>query len=196
MIFMRILMAAAMLAATVFSVPAIAATRVDAVRATPTSLGSFAAGRYRITATGLIDLSGAPGSGFTMRPDGIPNSPVTVPGYGYFNPAGSDFANGRYGQAGAGFKLGSLVGSFVANPVAGSFFTIGFETMVTLAAPGSLFALVNDTGGNVNNGGAFLVDVNAVRGSNAVPEPASWAMLIVGFGLMGALQRRQRIVAA
>jgi PEP-CTERM motif len=165
MIFMRILMAAAMLAATVFSVPAIAATRVDAVRATPTSLGSFAAGRYRITATGLIDLSGAPGSG-------------------------------RHGQAGAGFKLGSLVGSFVANPVAGSFFTIGFETMVTLAAPGSLFALVNDTGGNVNNGGAFLVDVNAVRGSNAVPEPASWAMLIVGFGLMGALQRRQRIVAA
>jgi PEP-CTERM motif len=33
-------------------------------------------------------------------------------------------------------------------------------------------------------------------GGPGVPEPASWAMLIAGFGLMGAVQRRQRIVAA
>ncbi len=30
----------------------------------------------------------------------------------------------------------------------------------------------------------------------AVPEPASWAMLITGFGLVGASMRRQRMVAA
>jgi hypothetical protein len=29
-----------------------------------------------------------------------------------------------------------------------------------------------------------------------VPEPASWAMLIAGFGLVGGTMRRQRKVAA
>jgi hypothetical protein len=187
---MRTFVAAAFLATTALSAPAFAATNVMAAVATPTSLGSFAAGTYRITATGLVDLVGAPGSGFTMRPDGTPDSPVTTPGYAYFNPAGSDIADGLHGPAGAGFKIGSLVGSFVANPVAGEFFAIGFETLVTLAAPGSIYGLVNDTGGNFNNGGAFQVEVVAV------PEPASWAMLIAGFGLIGAMQRRHRAVAA
>ena len=31
---------------------------------------------------------------------------------------------------------------------------------------------------------------------SAVPEPASWAMLIAGFGLVGAMRRRQRSLAA
>ena len=33
-------------------------------------------------------------------------------------------------------------------------------------------------------------------GGPGVPEPASWAMLIAGFGLMGAVQRRRRLAAA
>lgn len=32
--------------------------------------------------------------------------------------------------------------------------------------------------------------------SGAVPEPASWAMLIAGFGLVGAVMRRRRLAAA
>ena len=36
-----------------------------------------------------------------------------------------------------------------------------------------------------------------IRGNlSAVPEPASWAMLIAGFGLVGAAARRQRVVTA
>ncbi|OYU15306.1 MAG: hypothetical protein CFE37_06910 [Alphaproteobacteria bacterium PA4] len=35
----------------------------------------------------------------------------------------------------------------------------------------------------------------AVFNAAAVPEPASWAMLIAGFGLIGAAQRRRRAVA-
>jgi hypothetical protein len=34
-----------------------------------------------------------------------------------------------------------------------------------------------------------------VLGTGAVPEPASWAMLIAGFGLTGAAARRRRAVA-
>lgn len=33
-------------------------------------------------------------------------------------------------------------------------------------------------------------------GGNPVPEPASWAMLIAGFGLIGAMARRQRAAVA
>lgn len=33
-------------------------------------------------------------------------------------------------------------------------------------------------------------------GGGVIPEPATWAMLIVGFGLVGASLRRQLFVAA
>jgi PEP-CTERM motif len=33
-------------------------------------------------------------------------------------------------------------------------------------------------------------------GRGGVPEPASWAMLIAGFGLVGAARRRQRITVS
>ena len=33
-------------------------------------------------------------------------------------------------------------------------------------------------------------------GGGAVPEPASWAMLIAGFGLVGAVQRRRKVAVA
>ena len=44
---------------------------------------------------------------------------------------------------------------------------------------------------------AFLDDVSAsVTPSGAVPEPATWAMLIMGFGLVGASLRRRETAAA
>jgi hypothetical protein len=35
-----------------------------------------------------------------------------------------------------------------------------------------------------------------VEGVGGVPEPSSWAMLIAGFGLVGATMRRRRTVVA
>ena len=42
----------------------------------------------------------------------------------------------------------------------------------------------------------FTQGVDNVFVGGAVPEPASWAMLIAGFGLVGASARRRRVVAA
>jgi len=68
---------------------------------------------------------------------------------------------------------------------------------VTSLAGGSLFLVAH----NVNVGSVpfnydFTVEAfsDATGGENfgAVPEPASWAMLIAGFGLTGAMARRRR----
>ena len=41
-------------------------------------------------------------------------------------------------------------------------------------------------------GGGFFAETWLVRGLSAAPEPASWAMLIAGFGLVGAAMRRRK----
>ncbi len=57
-------------------------------------------------------------------------------------------------------------------------------------------------GANVNQivlsstSNSFEVDNFAVSGSGAVPEPATWAMMIAGFGLIGSTLRRHRKVLA
>lgn len=53
-------------------------------------------------------------------------------------------------------------------------------------APGGRFTLLNSDG----------VDFWSAPGSGAVPEPATWALMIAGFGLAGAALRRRRSVPA
>jgi len=43
---------------------------------------------------------------------------------------------------------------------------------------------------------AFTADSAVVNGVGGVPEPASWALMIAGFGLAGASLRRRRALAA
>ena len=47
---------------------------------------------------------------------------------------------------------------------------------------------------SANEGGGFQLD--NVNVAAAVPEASTWAMLIAGFGLVGATMRRRRLVAA
>jgi hypothetical protein len=46
-----------------------------------------------------------------------------------------------------------------------------------------------------NKGGNFYIDDVSVRKvietSEGVPEPATWALMIIGFGAIGAMARRQ-----
>ena len=47
---------------------------------------------------------------------------------------------------------------------------------------------------SANEGGGFQLD--NINVAAAVPEASTWAMLIAGFGLVGATMRRRRLVAA
>ncbi|WP_017667257.1 PEPxxWA-CTERM sorting domain-containing protein [Sandarakinorhabdus sp. AAP62] len=50
--------------------------------------------------------------------------------------------------------------------------------------------------GGITTSGSFQIDNLTIGASGVVPEPASWAMLIAGFGLVGATARRRRAVTA
>jgi hypothetical protein len=52
----------------------------------------------------------------------------------------------------------------------------------------------SDTSGCYGNAGVATLTVS--MGGNAVPEPASWAMLVAGFGIVGAGLRRRSLRVA
>lgn len=80
----------------------------------------------------------------------------------------------------------------------------GVNTAFTAPAGGTI-GWINFTGLNLT-GGSHTVQFNQQPGTwtfvsevtfaSNVPEPASWAMMIAGFGLVGASMRRRRLVAA
>jgi hypothetical protein len=87
----------------------------------------------------------------------------------------------------------------------GPFTDINFDGLSALSTfsgirPDGFSAItIKNNGPNVGtmlyNVGTTSVPVGAVTPTAAVPEPASWAMMIIGFGGMGALARRRQILA-
>lgn len=54
----------------------------------------------------------------------------------------------------------------------------------------------NEVGGDGNLPSAVVLDAVQVTGAAAVPEPAAWAMMVMGFGLAGtALRTRRRTLS-
>ncbi|QQV78885.1 PEP-CTERM sorting domain-containing protein [Sphingomonas aliaeris] len=45
----------------------------------------------------------------------------------------------------------------------------------------------------INDLAVYSISVDSLASAAAVPEPATWAMMIVGFGLTGCVLRRRRI---
>jgi hypothetical protein len=59
-------------------------------------------------------------------------------------------------------------------------------------APGASFFLRWSGADAAGNDAGLAIDNFSLNATTAVPEPASWAMLIAGFGLVGAAARRRR----
>jgi hypothetical protein len=78
--------------------------------------------------------------------------------------------------------VSSSVGLYILGNVADAF--QGFTP-----TPSSLSLSFNSTGGSPYSASATL----SVPPAGAVPEPASWALMIVGFGLIGGAMRRRKV---
>jgi hypothetical protein len=60
---------------------------------------------------------------------------------------------------------------------------------------GDIRSGLNSSFGEMNGFVPVYIHKDFIAGAMAVPEPSSWAMLIAGFGLVGATARRRRSVA-
>lgn len=91
----------------------------------------------------------------------------------------------------AGFTPSNNIQNVLVGPVpafsASSVYT--FQINTGLATPGVLYFGVTD-GQYADNGGGFRITISQV------PEPATWAMLIAGFGMVGFAARRRVALAA
>jgi hypothetical protein len=83
-----------------------------------------------------------------------------------------------YNDLGTGIVYGTM--TFFSQPA-----------MVTVSLNAAGIAAYNAAG---NTGSAFTIGGALV--ANAVPEPASWALMITGFGLTGGALRRRAVVTA
>ncbi len=84
-------------------------------------------------------------------------------------------------QSGAGFYFAD--GAFSAP---GTYGTVLFGS-----AQAGRLVVTNMAGGGGGSGGG-----GGGGGRPVVPEPATWAMMIAGFGLVGGVMRRRRVVSA
>ncbi|HEX5378550.1 MAG TPA: PEPxxWA-CTERM sorting domain-containing protein [Phenylobacterium sp.] len=111
-------------------------------------------------------------------------------------------------QASQGWRFPSLsefnarpaVADFVAagSPCASAYFGSGYSHCdYSDASSGYIFAYgYGVLGANGANPAAETWFVRGAGGNGGVPEPATWAMMIVGFGLAGvSLRRRDRVAA-
>ncbi len=143
--------------------------------------------------TQFLDLTGNVGRGAGVRSDGF----ATQAGATYrvafdvgaFNVGGSSFGD-------------AIVDLYVNNALAGSFLNtqslntagtdyqrFSYDFLGTGAAMNVAFYSSLSTASSNLGVGLDNVEVSLLR--NAVPEPASWALMLGGFGLVGAAMRRR-----
>jgi hypothetical protein len=163
------------LASTVAAVPAQASETFDFTFAALLGNGDTALGKGTLTtddadALGQYHFTGATGSYYF---DGYPQWTYDL--------GGVDGFDGNGPTDGYLFQLGS--GAFTTTGIA---FTDGFFPVIGFAQqPGGRY------NGFFSEVGVDSASLSFARATAAVPEPASWALMLLGFGLAGAAMRRR-----
>lgn len=211
--FMRVVLFA--LASALLATPAVAATYVDqgTVITAGNGSGSYGPGTGGAGVFNLFSITGRDDTGYALG--GTTGTPgqvvVSFSGGMVFDGAGIDFITYDNFGLSEGLQVeGSLDG--VAYTLIGN---VGAQ-FATLCSPGSPCASGFDLAGTGLASAKYFrltavqdacvsafpecYDLDTLEAVNfaggAVPEPASWAMLIAGFGIAGGQMRRRRTVRA
>jgi hypothetical protein len=173
---------------------------------------SFEPGNILDQQTGTVTESF--GGGYWLNPDDGPaNAYITIDLGRVSTLAGLTLYNthnGIYGDRGTGnFSIygsnsvagGQLVGaSLIVSGTLAAASTEGPLAGQSFAASGSYrYISFNPTSVATSNApccGTNTYGLNELRVNTAVPEPQAWALLVVGFGLVGATMRRKVLRAA
>ena len=118
-------------------------------------------------------------------------------------------------QTGLSAFTGGLLSTFTSNTILGATATLtsyyslanalygGTQLQTATFANPGVFSGANAVSGTFSETVRYTLNFTGGTGSNfngtanlsAVPEPATWAMMLVGFGAMGAAMRRRRSAA-
>ena len=109
--------------------------------------------------------------------------------------------SGTFDLGGGGGNLtvanpsGAVLSNYLTSFFAGG--SVKFKVPVALASGNNNFTFAYTSPGPSNGGGQSLGDEsfnieNVVLVAGAVPEPATWAMMILGFGVVGGAMRSRR----
>jgi hypothetical protein len=168
---MKKMMAAALVAATMtVSAPAMAATTITLTETSPGALFG-----------GFTLVTSSPNSGFTDYQFDVPSQGiVTASATATFSVA-----------ANSGIKLTSIVLN-------------GFEALASLNTAGNAYEARLDNVASITNPQTLRVNYTSTSSGSAagtvsftaaaVPEPATWALMILGFGVVGYAMRRRPAV--
>jgi len=152
------------------------------------------------------DVSG-PGNGYVdaFNLDGTFKGRIVSAGGQVNSPWGLDIAPAGFGKFGGDLLVGNFGDGTISvfDPTTGAFEDVLRDENGAPIVEGDLWGLIN---GNGTQGGnpdkvyftAGLSDeAHGLLGSiAAVPEPQTWALMLIGVGLMGATLRRRRLAAA
>jgi hypothetical protein len=131
--------------------------------------------------------------------DGIMQTIATVIGQSYRLTFGRSGENTQGVSTVLGVTTGALVTSFTHVGTGAGVFNDPFSTttidfVATSAATAIKFQIFSSTQIGFNDPLIDAVSVEAVR-NGGVPEPAAWAMMLAGFGLVGGAMRRRGTLA-
>lgn len=165
-----------------------------AIASTPASAAVYTLGTFAVPPTRVVNITPDTHTTAGVFQDEFRfsvTSAITLTASGFNTTAIPNFSNLDFGsvELRSGFgSSGALLGSYVNGGSINGFETSDLQTKALAA--GDYTIVVN---GNVLKGPARF-DGNIVFA--AVPEPATWAMMLAGFGLIGGVARRSNRVRA
>jgi type VI secretion system secreted protein VgrG len=150
----------------------------------------------QLTGSLLLDFTSNPGGRFLFRI----GSGLTTASGSTVNVLGGNSGSGIFWHVGSSATLGTGT-MFAGNILADQSVTLNTGASIICGRAIALIGAVTMDGNIVSNGCNGGGDVGTGRSdfdsvgfaANAVPEPASWAMLIIGFGAVGTALRRRRV---
>jgi hypothetical protein len=145
----------------------------------------------------FYSLDGAGDNGVFIAGDGITQSVATVSGASYQLNFGLSGENGPGGVTTLAVTIGSQTTDFTIDSDSSGFFSKPFaiETINYVATSGDTAISFIETASNDGGNNDALIDGVSFQGpsvTSAVPEPSTWAMMILGFCGLGFVAYRRK----
>jgi len=152
----------------------------------------------QLTGALLLDFTSNPGGSFIFQI----GSTLTTASNSAVNTLGGTSGSGIFWNVGSSATLGTGT-SFAGNILADQSITLNSGASIICGRAVALVGAVTMDGNSISNNCSGAGDLGSGRNdygsagfAGAVPEPAGWAMLIIGFGAVGTALRRRRAYGA